>query len=105
MKKLVSINGVTVKTNGFFAFDGCHKMYILESDADESEARDDYGFKILPIDLLEDTYLNACPLKFISPWCLQGHYVPQGKIADFCYEDENQDIESSMKYTEVPDEE
>ena len=59
-----------------FAYDGCHKIYIVESEADEAEATS-YGYEIYPIQKLKSAWSNSCSLKFISNWSLTKQFVPQ----------------------------
>lgn len=59
-----------------FAYDGCHKIYILEDKNDIKEA-ESYGYKIYDIALLYVTYESSCSLKFISNWKLDKQYVKQ----------------------------
>ena len=55
--------------NGYFAYDGCHKIYILEDEADEQLARE-YDYYIYAINELYDTFKSSCPLRFINNWKL-----------------------------------
>lgn len=80
----MKINEVEVVTNGKFAYDGCHKIYIIEDEQDEKEAIE-FGYEIHPIDRLEDMYEVSCSLKFISNWKLNKHYVGQFEEAKFEY--------------------
>jgi hypothetical protein len=59
-----------------FAYDGCHKIYLLESENDVWEARD-CGYDVLPISGLRKTFYNSCGLQFISNWKLDKDYVRQ----------------------------
>lgn len=83
-EQIIEINGRTVIHNGHFAYDGCHKIYILEDNADIENAKG-YEYSIMPISELEDTYENSCPLKFIYNWKLTEYYARQGKQAMFNY--------------------
>jgi hypothetical protein len=65
-----------------FAYDGCHKIYLLESEKDKQEALK-CGFEIKPISELKDTYLNSCGLVFISSWDLHTQFVKQFEKARF----------------------
>lgn len=47
-----------------FAFDGCHKIYILEDEEDRKEA-EEYDYKIFDLEQLKEKYNNSCSLKFI----------------------------------------
>jgi hypothetical protein len=59
-----------------FAFDGCHKIYLIESTADKEEAIAT-GYSIYPISQLQESYENSCGLRFISDWQLTKKYVSQ----------------------------
>lgn len=75
------INGI--KVNGKeFAFDGCHKIYILETDQEKIEAIG-LGYSLHPIKDIVMVYKNSCPLRFISTWALDKQYVEQGEEAEF----------------------
>lgn len=60
-----------------FAFDGCHKIYLIEDEEDKKEAISLEYDIFLPIEQLEETFNNACPLRFISNWKLTTTYVAQ----------------------------
>lgn len=77
----MKINNATT-TAKKFAFDGCHKIYLLESRKDETEARA-IGYNILPIDRLQDAYEGSCSLRFISNWKLTTLFVDQFDDATF----------------------
>ena len=84
----MKINGIKVETEvNQFAFDGCHKIYILEDYGDVNEARFD-GYTIYHIQDLERIYNNACPLKFINNWKLDKCYAEQGEEAIFDEDDD-----------------
>ena len=61
-----TVNRRLVK-GGKIAYDGCHKIYILENDHDISEAKG-LGYSIYNIDKLQEIYDGSCPLRFISNW-------------------------------------
>ena len=71
----MKINGSTIEGNKF-AYDGCHKIYIIEDEQDEIDARD-LGYDIYSIELILDYYNSSCPLRFISNWKLNKHFVRQ----------------------------
>lgn len=79
---MVKINGIKVITNGKFAYNGCHKIYIIEDKEDEQKAIE-YGYSILPISKLKITYDKSCSLKFINNWKLNKTYVGQFEEALF----------------------
>lgn len=80
----MQINGKKVITNGKFAYDGCHKIYILEDKQDEEDAIE-YGYGIWFMSFLEETYNNSCDLRFIRNWKLDKAYVNQFEDARFEY--------------------
>ena len=75
------INGLA--TNAIeFAYDGCHKIYLIEDDTDKKEALND-DYDILPISVLEEIYENSCELRFIHNWKLNKTFVAQFETAIF----------------------
>lgn len=81
MELILEINGRTVLGNTF-AYDGCHKIYILEDIEDTKQAIKN-GYKICLIETIEDVYNNSCSLKFINNWKLTEVYAEQLKEATF----------------------
>lgn len=79
----MKINGIEINAKKF-AYDGCHKIYILENEKDEKEAIS-YDYEIHDINEIEEIYKNSCCLKFIDSWDLTKFYVKQGDIAEFNY--------------------
>lgn len=73
----MKINGKEIKGKGI-AYDGCHKIYILEDENDEKEAYD-MGYELYVLDILEKIYNNSCSLRFINNWKLDKCYVAQFK--------------------------
>lgn len=77
-----------MKINGWettakaFAYDGCHKIYLLERDSDWKVASSD-GYTILPIEKLPETFDGSCDLRFISNWALTKRFVRQFEPANF----------------------
>ena len=71
----MKINGELI-TAKKFAFDGCHKIYLVEDEDQEREARE-MGYSIRPIKEIEETYGDACSLRFIANWELDRTYVRQ----------------------------
>lgn len=70
----MKINGKKIKGNKF-AYDGCHKIYIIEDDEDLKKALK-IGYDIYDIKEIEEKYNNSCYLKFINTWKLET-VVPQ----------------------------
>lgn len=75
---MLKINGKEVKTNGSYAFDNCHKFYILENDEDKMKALD-IGYDIYPVKHLATDLEHSCPLRFINNWNLKETYLVQGE--------------------------
>ena len=75
------INDKEVKGNAF-AFDGCHKIYIIEDEEDEVQAIE-YGYEIYDISQIKKIWKESCSLRFISNWKLDIRYVAQFENARF----------------------
>ena len=75
---MLKINGKEVKTNGAYAFDNCHKFYILENDNEKFKALE-YGYEIYPVEHLVTDLKYSCPLRFISSFNLENTYLIQGE--------------------------
>ena len=75
--KFLKVNGKHIMSNGYFAYDGCHKIYILEDKNDIAMAME-YGFRLYPTFELKSTFENSCALKFIHNMKLDKTYVGQG---------------------------
>lgn len=73
---MLKINGVEVKNNGAYAFDNCHKFYILENDNDKFKALE-YGYEIYPVEHLVTDLKHSCPLRFINSFDLTKTYLEQ----------------------------
>jgi hypothetical protein len=76
------INGQETKAKEF-AYDGCHKIYLIESENDRGEASDS-GYEIHDIGSLKSMFHASCGLQFISSWDLSKHFVNQ--FEDACFE-------------------
>ncbi|MBE6139316.1 MAG: hypothetical protein E7174_02265 [Firmicutes bacterium] len=77
----MKINGIEINAKKF-AYDRCHKIYLLEDLKDEEDASY-YDYEILNIKDLADTYKNSCSLRFISNWKLDKVIVKQFEDAIF----------------------
>lgn len=77
----MKINNVEVIGNRF-AYDGCHKIYMIENQEDEQKSRE-CGYEILDISQLIKTYKDSCELRFIRNWKLDKLYVAQFENATF----------------------
>ena len=78
----MKINGQKTEAKEF-AYDGCHKIYLLETKQDRDEAEGSYH--VLPISELEKTFRESCGLQFISSWKLDKSYAEQFE-ADVCFD-------------------
>ena len=74
----MKIGRYKTKAKEFF-FDGCHKIYLIETPRDKKVflSRDWEESDIYPIDQLIEIYRSSCPLKFIDT-CKLKTIVPQG---------------------------
>lgn len=77
----MKINGKEVVGNKF-AYDGCHKIYIVEDLEDERKAKD-LDYSIHHIEEIEDFWKLSCSLRFINNWKLNKMYVAQFEDATF----------------------
>lgn len=77
----MKINGKEIKAKQF-AYDGCHKIYLIEDTDDLKDAKD-IGYDIYDIKLLKETYDDSCSLRFINNWKLTEQIVPQFETAKF----------------------
>lgn len=77
----MKVNGKTIKGIGY-AFDRCHKIYILADLAEWKQAKE-YGFECWALKTLPKVWEYTCPLRFISTWSLTDYYVEQGENAVF----------------------
>lgn len=84
---MLKINGEIVKGTQF-AYDGCHKIYIIEDNEDLKIAKE-YGYEIYDIKEIKNAYENSCELRFISNWKLNKQYVKQfeNEVFEFLSED------------------
>lgn len=71
------INSYTTNAE-YFAYDDCHKIYLLEDTKDFNEAIV-AGFSIYPVNKIVDIFYDSCPLRFISNWQLTKTFVEQGE--------------------------
>ena len=83
MAHAVEIEGMRFAST-HFAYDGCHKIYLLSywRDGREQTEAEAMGYEIHPVEELRDTYEASCPLRFIQCWSLVCTPVPQ------CFEED-----------------
>ena len=65
-------------TAKYFAYDDCHKIYLLEDTTDIEQAKQSH-YKIYHISFLQDAYNTSCSLRFINNWKLTKTIIPQFK--------------------------
>ena len=73
----MKIGRYNIKAKEFF-YDGCHKIYLIETPHDKKDFLSN-GWEecdIYPIDQLIEIYRSSCPLKFINT-CKLETIVPQ----------------------------
>jgi hypothetical protein len=58
----------------FFAYDGCHKIYLIES---EEQLQDYVRYQIKPISELQQTFESSCELRFVNSADLKINFVKQ----------------------------
>lgn len=78
---MIKVNNQEIKGKEF-AYDGCHKIYIIENDDDREKALE-YGYSLYPIEELRQAFNDSCDLRFISNWSLGESYVAQFEDAIF----------------------
>ena len=75
---MLKVNGVDVSHCKGFAYNGCHKIYLVETDADIQEATHSGYMPLHTMDELRKTFVESCPLRFIRWWNLdKPPVVPQ----------------------------
>ena len=75
------VNNIKIKGMRF-AYEGCHKIYVIENDKEAKEAID-IGYNLYSIHELEDVFNKSCSLKFINSWDCEKRYVKQFEEAVF----------------------
>ncbi len=78
----IKINNLDISNINKFAYDGCHKIYLIEDKEDEKQAIET-GYLILDIEKLFEVWCESCSLRFINNWKLTKHYVKQFEKANF----------------------
>ena len=76
-KGLLKVGRTSVKGATGFAYDGCHKIYLLRNGDGEADARE-HGYEVLPLDELEKTFCESCCLRFVNWWSDLKTVVRQG---------------------------
>ena len=61
------INGVEVVA-GAFAYDGCHKIYLLNDEDSIVDAEENNGYDVYDIGSIISAFVYSCPLRFIGKW-------------------------------------
>ena len=77
----MKLNGIELEATRF-AYEGCHKIYIIKDEEEASEALS-MGYNLYSIDELEEVFEESCGLRFISSWDLENRHVKQFEEAIF----------------------
>lgn len=75
----MTINGKVI-TATEFAFDNCHKIYLVNSAEDKNQLIE-YGYDFYPIEELKEAYEGSCSLRFIQDMTTFNNIVAQGEPA------------------------
>ena len=94
---MLKVNGVDVSHCKGFAYDGCHKIYLVETDADIQEATRLGYMPLHTMDELEKTFVESCPLRFIHWWDLNKPSVVPQCATSVAFEDNNGTREYNFK--------
>ena len=79
----MKINGKLIEATEF-AYDGCHKIYLITTPTGREEILADGYEEFHPIAELPQVWEQSCCLRFISPADLEGpNIVAQGEKAIF----------------------
>ena len=65
-----------------FAYDGCHKIYLIEDEEDRKDALCT-GYDLYPVSVLKEKFNTSCPLRFINNWKCSKQFVNQFEDAVF----------------------
>lgn len=60
----------------FFAYDGCHKIYLIDTEKQLQEFQGS-RYQIKPISELQQTFESSCDLRFVSSADLKITFVKQ----------------------------
>jgi len=77
----LQVNGQVLDATTF-AYDGCHKIYIIETQKDAEDVLSSC-YKVFPIEELPAIWDISCELKFINNWSLSTSFVAQFEDAVF----------------------
>jgi hypothetical protein len=85
MTKQLKIDGNVIEATEF-AWDGCHKIYLIATLADRATMIG-FGYEgsILPVSELPRVWQETCPLRFISSADLNDNVVSQFEDAEVTY--------------------
>lgn len=70
------INNYDISNINEFAYDGCHKIYLIEDEEDKKQAIET-EYMIMKIEDLPRIWAESCSLRFINNWKLTRQYVGQ----------------------------
>jgi hypothetical protein len=68
------------------AFDGCHKIYLIQSQAEADDA-EQYGYGIYDAAMIRTLIASSCFLVYVHAWDIDGNFdvihpwdIPQGEL-------------------------
>lgn len=70
-----------------FAWDGCHKIYVLRNQEEQAELID-LGYGTYEPQELPDVWARSCGLRFVSSGDLTEQYIAQGEDAAITVSDD-----------------
>lgn len=76
------INNYDISNINEFAYDGCHKIYLIEDEEDKKQAIET-EYMIMKIEDLPRIWAESCSLRFINNGKLTRQYVGQFEKAEF----------------------
>lgn len=72
VKKTLKVNGIDVSEYREFAYDGCHKIYLMPPDDEKARQKMiENGYQMVNIQMLAEEYINSCSLRFIDKYDLE----------------------------------
>jgi hypothetical protein len=89
------INGKEFEAEAF-GFDGCHKIYLCDSEEGQRQL-EEYGYDLYPIEDLPIAWIDTCPLRFIQSGDLKRTFVGQCEPVVFEGWDMDDDIAEEIE--------
>lgn len=86
---MLIVNGTDVSHCLGFGWDGCHKIYLVENEAELEQAERAGYTPLEPMEKLESVFMRSCPLRFIYWWDLDKPRIVPQCASRVTFEDEN----------------